>query len=233
MVRQSSGRQWFNGHELTDRHIQVGFTLSVLIGIAIMAIIWLFAPPVGEFFNEPRASRILQVLAVIFVINGVGVIPVHLLRRNLHFKQLMVADILAYSIGYGLTALVLAFQGFGVWSLVWGEIMRVVIYTTTVVLYSPQDLRPRWALPEAADLLSRGAGFSLARFFRVHCAAGRLLHHRALAGCYVPRLLHAGRPVDCAAEELRQSEFIRSPVSSHGPATAGQGPSRHHLPARY
>ena len=151
--------------ELTDRHIQVGFTLSMLIGIAIMGIIWLLASPIGEFFNEPRASRILQVLSVIFVINGVGVIPVHLLRRNLHFKQLMVADILAYSIGYGLTAVVLAFQGFGVWSLVWGEIMRVVIYTTTVVLYSPQDLRPRWALPEAVDLLSRGAGFSLARFF--------------------------------------------------------------------
>ena len=62
-------------HELTDRHIHVGFTLSMLIGIAIMAIIWLLAPPIGEFFNEPRASRILQVLSVIFVINGVGVIP--------------------------------------------------------------------------------------------------------------------------------------------------------------
>ena len=152
-------------HELTGRHIQVGFTLSMLIGIAIMGIIWLLAPLIGEFFNEPRASRILQVLSVIFVINGVGAIPTHLLRRNLQFKQLMVADILAYSTGYGFIAVVLAFQGFGVWSLVWGEIMRVVIYTTTVVLYSPQDLRPRWALPEAVDLLSRGAGFSLARFF--------------------------------------------------------------------
>ena len=99
-----------------------------------MAIIWLLAPPIGEFFNEPRAARILQVLSVIFVINGVGAIPTHLLRRNLQFKQLMVADILAYSTGYGFIAVVLAFQGFGVWSLVWGEIMHKVIHTTTVVI---------------------------------------------------------------------------------------------------
>ena len=151
--------------ELTDRHIQVGFTLSMAVGIAIMAIIWLLAPLVGEFFNEPGAARVLQVLSVIFVINGIGVIPVHLLRRNLHFRQLMTADILAYSLGYGLTAVVLAFQGFGVWSLVWGEIMHRVIHTATATWYSPQRLRPGWGLREAADLLSTGAGFSLARMF--------------------------------------------------------------------
>ena len=152
-------------HELTDRHIHVGFTLSMAVGIAIMAIIWLLAPLVGEFFNEPGAARVLQVLSVIFVINGIGVIPVHLLRRNLHFRQLMTADILAYSLGYGLTAVVLAFQGFGVWSLVWGEIMHRLIHTATATWYSPQRLRLGWGPREAADLLSTGAGFSLARMF--------------------------------------------------------------------
>ena len=152
-------------YELTGRHIQVGFTLSVAGGVAMMAIIWLLAPFIGEFFNEPMVPRILQVLSVIFVINGVGVIPTHLLRRNFHFKQLMVASILAYLVGYGLTAVFLAFQGFGVWSLVWGEITHRVIHTMMVVLYSPQDLRLRWALREAVDLLSRGVGFSLVRFF--------------------------------------------------------------------
>ena len=152
-------------HELTGRHIQVGFTLSMAFGIAMMAVIWLFAPLISGFFNETMVSQILQALSVVFIIQSVGVIPAHLLRRNLQFRQLMVANILAYSVGYGLTAVALAFQGFGVWSLVWGEIMRVVIYTTTVVLYSPQGLRPCWAPREATDLLSRGIGFSLARIF--------------------------------------------------------------------
>ena len=160
--------------ELTDRHIQVGFTLSLAFGIVVMAIVWLFAPLVGELFNEPIVSRLLQVLSVIFVINGVGVIPTHLLRRNLQFRQLMVARILAYSIGYGFTAVVLSLRGFGVWSLVWGEIMRAIIFTTTVIWYSPDGLRPHWARREATDLLSRGVGFSLARIFEFIARQGSL-----------------------------------------------------------
>ena len=151
--------------ELTDAHIQVGFTLSVMIGIAIAAMIWLLAPFIGDFFRESTATEVLQALSIIFVISGIGSVPAHLLRRDLRFKELMVADVLAYSIGYGLTAIVLAVQGYGVWSLVWGEIMHRAIHAVMTVRYTRMRLHPRWALPEATDLLSRGAGFSLARSF--------------------------------------------------------------------
>ena len=152
--------------QLTDRHIQVGFTLSVMIGIAVTAVTWLLAPFIGDFFREAKAARVIQVLSVIFIINGIGNVPTHLLRRDLRFKELMVADILAYSIGHGLTAVILAFQGYGVWSLVWGEIMHRVIHTVMALRYTHMYLLyPRWSLSEATDLLSVGVGFSLARFF--------------------------------------------------------------------
>ena len=151
--------------ELTDAHIQVGFTLSVLIGVALAAVIWLLAPFIGDFFRESTATQVLQALSIIFVVSGIGSVPAHLLRRDLRFKELMVADVLAYSIGYGLTAIVLAVQGYGVWSLVWGEIMHRAIHAAMTVRYTRMKLHPRWALPEATDLLSRGAGFSLARSF--------------------------------------------------------------------
>lgn len=151
--------------ELTGLHIRVGFTLSVLIGMALAAVIWLLAPFIGDFFRESTATGILQALSIIFVINGIGSVPAHLLRRDLRFKELMVADVLAYSIGYGLTAIILAVQGYGVWSLVWGEIMHKAIHAAMTVHYTRVRFYPRWALPEATDLLSRGAGFSLARSF--------------------------------------------------------------------
>ena len=151
--------------ELTGRHIQVGFTLSVIIGVAVAALNWLVAPFIGEFFNEAEAAQVLKLLSVIFVINGIGSVPTHLLRRDLRFRELMVADVLAYSIGYVLTAVTLAFQGYGVWALVWGEIMHRVIHTIMVIRCTHIRLYPRWARREATELLSTGAGFSLARFF--------------------------------------------------------------------
>ncbi len=172
--------------DLTGAHIQVGFTLSVLIGIAMAAVIWLLAPFIGDFFNEATAARVLQVLSIMFVINGIGSVPAHLLRRDLRFRELMVADVLAYSIGYGLTAIVLALQGYGVWALVWGEIMHRTIHTAMTVRFARMHLYPRWALREATDLLSTGAGFSLARLFEFiarqggHFVIGRWLGAGAL-----------------------------------------------------
>ena len=159
------GHTLIQRHELTDRHVEIGFTLSTMLGGAVAGAVWLFAPRFGHLFDEPTVSLLLQVLSVTFVIGGVGVVPEHLLRRNLRFKQLMVADLLSYSSGYGLTATILAFQGFGAWALVWGEIMRVLIRTVTTSLYSPPRLRLRLAVREATDLIFRGAGYSLTQVF--------------------------------------------------------------------
>ena len=218
--------------ELTDRHIQVGFTLSVLIGIAMAAMIWLLAPFIGDFFREPTAAQVLQALSIIFVINGIGSVPAHLLRRDLRFRELMVADVLAYCAGYGFTAIVLAFQGYGVWSLVWGEIMHKVVYSVMVIRYTHKPLHPRWALPEATDLLSRGAGFSLARSFEFIARQGGYFVRRALAGRRSARVFHTGRQVDPVAQELRRSEPVQRAVPGHGAAAAGAGTPGNHLPAR-
>lgn len=150
---------------LTDHHIEIGGTLSVSLGVAAAAVTWLSAPYFGRFFGEPTIATLLQVLCVVFVIGGVGVVPEHLLRRNLCFKQLMVADILSYAVGYGLTATVLALQGVGAWALVWAEVARVLIRTAIVSRYFPPSLRPRFAVREAIDLVFHGACYSLLQVF--------------------------------------------------------------------
>ena len=151
--------------ELTDRHIEAGFTLSMALGAAMAAAIWLFAPHFARMFGEPIVSDLLRVLCVAFVIGGVCVVPEHRLRRDLRFRQLMVVDLLSYAAGYGLVAVALAFRGFGVWALVWGEIMRMLVRTAAVTLYSPPRLRLRLAAREAMDLVSPGAGLSLTQAF--------------------------------------------------------------------
>ena len=151
--------------ELTGRHVETALALSLALGGAMTAAVWLLAPLLGRFFDEPMVVRPLQALSAAFVIAGVGVVPGHLLRRTLRFKPLMVADLLSYSVGYGLIATILAFLGSGVWALVWGELVRVLVHTATVTLYSPLRLRPRLAAREAAGLFSRGIGLSFVQVF--------------------------------------------------------------------
>ena len=151
--------------DLTACHIEIASTLSVGLGVAAAAVIWLLAPHFAQFFDESTITTLLKVLCIALVIGGVGVVPEHLLRRNLRFKQLMVADLLSYAVGYGLTATVLAWQGLGVWALVWAELARVLIRTGIMSIYSPPSLHLRLTVRDAADLVLRGAGYSFLQVF--------------------------------------------------------------------
>ena len=207
--------------DLTEGHIRTGFTLSLTIGSIITVVAWLLAPLIGEFFQEPTANHVLQVLSVIFIINSIGSVPTHLLRRELRFRELMVVEIIAYSVGYGFTTVMLAYRGYGVWSLVWGEIIYRVIHTAIALCYTRVHLRPRWSRQEASDILSTGAGFSLTRFFEFiarqggHFVIGRWLGATAL-GYYTraDKLILA--PKNYVGQNLLQVLFPAMAQRQHG-----------------
>lgn len=159
-------------HDLTNRHVEAAVTLSLVLGAATMAVMWLLAPLSGPLFDEQRAPEVVRALSVVFVIASLGVVSEHLLRRRLLFRNLTVATVLSQAIGGGLTTIAMAFLGFGVWSLVWGTIVRRAIHTLMVVQYSPWPFRPRLAPREAFDLLRHGVGFSFVSLFNTAAEHG-------------------------------------------------------------
>lgn len=146
--------------DLTQRHIVTGFTLSALFGVLFTVTMWLAAPATSGFFAEPEVPAILGMLSAIFAIVGVGVISEHLLRRRLHFRQLMVAEILSLTAGYGLVAIAMAILGYGVWSLAGGLVARHAVFAAVVVAYRPPPLRLGLGRRESFDLLRFGTGLS-------------------------------------------------------------------------
>ena len=150
---------------LTQGHVGVAFTLSVVLGTVMTAAGWLFAPLFSALFDAPMMPQILRALSVTFAIVSCGSVPAHLLQRHLEFRRLMTVNVLSYAVGYGFTAIVMACLEFGLWSLVWATIVRSAMHTLMVILYSPLPFRPRLALRETADLLGFGTGFSLTLMF--------------------------------------------------------------------
>ena len=88
----------------------------------------------------------------------------HRLRRELRFRELMVAAVLAQCVGNGLVAVALAWLGFGVWALVWGTLARHAVFALAVIAFAPPP-PPDAGRREAADLLGAGAGFSALALF--------------------------------------------------------------------
>ena len=146
--------------ELKRRHLELALALSLIAGVGIAGSTWLLAPTLAALFNEPGLSPYLQVSCLALVVASLSVVPAHRLRRELRFKQLRLAELLAYGIGYAILATSLALLGFGAWALVAGELARVLTFTATVMVVAPAG-RPRWALQEAKELISRSGGYAL------------------------------------------------------------------------
>src|SRR5437016_2232474 len=103
---------------LRTAHLCSGFTLSVLFGVMIGALIWVTAPAVAGFFRLEELTHILRILAVIFPVQGLAVIADALLQRELRFRCLAVLEVVAVVLGYGVLGVTLATLGFGAWALV-------------------------------------------------------------------------------------------------------------------
>ena len=55
---------------LEDRHVRVGFTLSVLVGLAVAAVVWVAAHAIADLFRIPELAPVLRVACIVFVGQG-------------------------------------------------------------------------------------------------------------------------------------------------------------------
>ncbi len=138
-----------------DAASHTAFYTVILTSLVICAISMLAAPLVAAFFREPAVVPILRVLSLTVVISSFGRVPYVLLSRDLNFRRRLFPDLTA-SIIASIIAIVMAFRGFGVWSLVWRELIKTTLATVLVFFVCPY--RPRWQFsrPAARELFGYG-----------------------------------------------------------------------------
>ncbi len=124
-----------------ERAAHVAFSISVVMGILLWAVATLCAPLVGLYFDDPGVTPLLRGLAVTFIINSLGSVHGALITKELNFKRRLFPNI-ARTFVKGCVSIVLALSGWGVWSLVWGQIFGDI--TSVIILWIIQPFRPRF-----------------------------------------------------------------------------------------
>jgi len=120
-----------------DEAANAAFAISAVLGVGLYAVAWVGAPFIAAYFREPAVTALLRVVALVLPLSAVGAIPGALIQRDLRFGINVIPD-LSSSLAKGGVSIVLAWQGFGVWSLVWGQI------TSTLVASILQWIFARW-----------------------------------------------------------------------------------------
>jgi len=150
--------------ELSERDIRAALTLSVAINILLFSLMLLLAPLAGSFFGNPEIIPLLRSLSAAFLLSGISVVSVSLLRRRLMFRQLAVVEIASYILGYGFVGIGCAFNGLGVWSLVFAVIGQEAITLAVSYAFIRHSLRPVFAWQDIRHFLHYGGKYSVIGF---------------------------------------------------------------------
>jgi len=148
--------------KLDRRHLGTAFTASLLFSVVIGALIWIFAPLIAGFFRYQGVEAVLRILAWLFPIRGLGVVPDSLAQRDLCFRWLAKTDVLSFVLGYVFVGIGLAFAGYGVWALVAANLVSAAAKTAMLFAKYP----PRYFIPDRtsfAELMYFGGGHTIAR----------------------------------------------------------------------
>lgn len=138
-----------------DRTGSVAFEINLLVGLVLTTLMLVSAPLAGDFFDEPRLVPVLRVLAVGFLLSALRNVHESRLKKELAFRRRFVPEI-ARTAAKGLISVLMAWFGFGVWSLVWGQIAGGL--TSTLLYWSAARWRPRLVLDRAIARALLGYG---------------------------------------------------------------------------
>jgi O-antigen/teichoic acid export membrane protein len=130
------GQALIYNRDNVDTATNVIFYIAPFTGIILYMISFISAPFVAFFFNDPRVESILKILAVILVIDSFGLAPQMLLEKELDFKRKFIPSVLP-GIGSGCISIATAILGYGVWSLVYGQIVGSALGLMLIWLVSP------------------------------------------------------------------------------------------------
>src|ERR1051325_10676976 len=132
------------------------FTINILIGISLSIISILLAPLVAVYFRDPHITPVLRWMGISFVINALGSIHTNWLIRDLKYRRKLIPD-LGGALVKGAISIGMAYLGYGVWSLVFGQIAGAVASVILVWIIVPW--RPRLILDRklASGLMKFGA----------------------------------------------------------------------------
>lgn len=121
--------------EPTQTDYSTIFYWNIFISVVLYGVLFLCAPPIARFYNMPQLSEVLRVIGLILITNALSIIQTNRLRKQLALGRLACANLAAYGTG-GALAVVAAYHGFGVWSLVilqlgYSSLLAVILWIIT------------------------------------------------------------------------------------------------------
>lgn len=110
------------------------FYFNLISGAILSILLFVSAPYIGIFFNEPSLVLVTRVMSSSVLISSFGIIQYTLLMKKLDFKSQTKISFIA-SFTSAIVGILMAVEGLGIWSLVGLQLSRQCVNTCLLWLY--------------------------------------------------------------------------------------------------
>lgn len=111
------------------------FVTSLAVSLLGYGLIFLGAPAIARFYENMDLVPYLRVFTVTILVTAVSSMCTTVLRHRMDFRGIFLGNFLGV-MAQGICGLVMAKNGFGVWSLIYSHILRFVVPAVVLIAYS-------------------------------------------------------------------------------------------------
>lgn len=126
--------------DATEDDFSSVFYLTLLIATLLYILIFFTAPYIAHFYQIPELKSVLRVLSITLFFGAFNSIQNAVIARRMDFKKLFTSSLGAIILS-GITGIVLAYAGLGVWALVVQQLVNQL--AVTVILWFTVNWRPK------------------------------------------------------------------------------------------
>lgn len=127
--------------DCTDVDYSTAFYFNAVVGLVFCLLLSLAAPFIAEFFNTPILEDIVVVMSINMFISSLSIVQTARLTAAVDFKSQAIISLVTTTLS-GIVGIAMAYNDFGVWSLVWQGVFANLL--RTMLLLFATKWYPKW-----------------------------------------------------------------------------------------
>lgn len=141
--------------EADDIDFSSVFYFNVLFGLFLYFFLFFVAPYIASFYNMPGLTNLLRVASLVLIVSGLRNVQQAYVSRMMIFKKYFYSTLIGV-LTSAIIALLLAYSSYGVWALVWQNIVNMAVSTTMLWIFVKWRPKPLFSLKRLIRLVSFG-----------------------------------------------------------------------------
>lgn len=149
-----------------DIDYSTAFVTNVFLSLVIYAVLFLTAPLIAEFYEEPILIPLTRVLALTIILGSFNIVQRAKLMANVDFKSLAQINVMSILVT-GAIGIYMAYEGYGVWALVGQSIGSTLFLIFIFPFYSKWKPSLRFSKESFSHLFGFGSKLMITGVYSV------------------------------------------------------------------